>query len=334
MKISPLLFFILSLSFATHASEHAAQRRSNGLLKFIVEQEGLRDFGLFSLIGTRCARYLPREQKDNCKKAVRKMITNLDYDVIIADDKMKPRLTNAWGPSSFVFVAFKNNLITLLNSPKTSVYLRSLNENLYKYLTNEIKELNVWDFTKEHYKDDFTTSLVIAALFQDTSIMKLHLAYLEYSQTAGTSSFSKNKEYLGRVIDTINLILDSSEEHYRELFYPQAIQKDLNRNIYHFYVPLFLAKSLERDGFSKDEASSAALMLTLTYEFITSSQDYRYLYSDPKTITLTGKLKDIFGGYCGSNIGVRGMDFNKSFEVLRASFERSTEGAVELLLRH
>ena len=81
-------------------------------------------------------------------------------------------------------------------------------------------------------------------------------------------------------------------------------------------------------------AFSAALMLTLSYEFITASNDYRYLYQDPETVTLTGKLRDIFGGYCGSNIGVRGMNFNTSFQVIKESFARSTSDAVELLLRH
>lgn len=334
MKNAILLFFILIFSFATQAtSKDSAQRRSNALLRFLVEQESIRDLGLYSVIGTRCSRYLSRDEAELCKKAVKRMVQNLDYDIIISDDKMNKRSRDSWTPSSFVFVAFKKNLITLLNSPKTAVYLNDLNQKLYKYLLDEKAQLNIWDVTKAHYKDDYLTSLVIAALFQDTSIMKLHLAYLERAQTRGTSSFYSNKELLGRVIDTINLILDSSEEHYRELFYPEEIQRNLNRNIYHFYVPLFLAKSLEKEGFSKKMSASAALMLTLSYEFLTSSRDYRYLYADPSVITLTSKIKDIYGGHCGANIGVHGMKFFKNFEAIRATFERSTEDAVALLLQ-
>ncbi len=164
--------------------------------------------------------------------------------------------------------------------------------------------------------------------------MKLHLAYLERANTQGNMAFQSNKELLNRVIDTINLILDSSEENYRGLFYPQEIQADINRNIYHFYVPLLLSKSLELEGITSQFAYTAALMLTLSYEFITSANDYRYFYNDPERIEGLHKLKDIFGGYCGSNIGVRGMNFNKSFEVIRASFGRSTRDSVELLLKH
>ena len=164
--------------------------------------------------------------------------------------------------------------------------------------------------------------------------MKLHLGWLKLSRTRGNENFQDNIELLHRVIDSINLILDSSEDHYRALFYPPEIQKDLNRNIYHFYVPMFLSMSLERSGLSKQAAFSGALMLTLSYEFVTSSRDYRYLYNDPKTIESAHKVKDIFGGYCGSNIGVRGMNFNKTFQVIRESFLRSTEDTVEMLLRH
>jgi hypothetical protein len=299
----------------------------------MVEQEGLRNFALGSVIGTRCSRYLPREGRAPCKSAVKKMIQILDYDILITNNKA-PNPNQSWNPRSFVFVAFKSNLISLLSTTQTADYLSDLNQKLYQYLIGNLTEANVWDITRSHFKTDFLTSQAMATLFQDTSRMKLHLAYLERAGTRGNLNFQSNKEMLGRVIDTINLILDSSEDEFRELFYPKEIQKDLNRNIYHFYVPLYLAKALEQQGVTKRYAFSSALMLTLSYEFITSSPDYRFLFRDPETITNLYKVKDIFGGYCGANIGVRGMNFFKSFEVIRSSFERSTQDAVELLLRH
>lgn len=336
MKITMLLSLFL-ISFNLFAVEsNSALRRSNGLLRFIAEQHGFRDFALASIIGNRCGRYMEREAKTPCKAAVKKMIEILDYDIIFSADKkpMPVKPDETWSPRSFVFVAFKKNLINLLSSQKTAVYLNDLNQQLYKFLVGEKSRPNVWDVTKAHYKNDYLTSMAIATLFQDTSMMKLHLAYLEQANTPGNMNFQSNKELLSRVIDTINLILDSSEENYRGLFYPHEIQADLNRNIYHFYVPLYLSKSLEREGVKRQYAYSAALMLTLSYEFITSANDYRFLFKDPERIEGLHKLKDIFGGYCGSNIGVRGMNFNKSFEVIRASFGRSTRDSVELLLKH
>ncbi len=327
MKITMLLSLFLFCSNLFAVENNSALRRSNGLLRFIAEQEGLRDFALATIIGNRCGRYMDHNGKAPCQAAVKKMIEILDYDVIFSEDK-------TWNPRSFVFVAFKTNLINLLSNQKTAVYLNDLNQQLYKFLVEEKVRPNVWDITKSHYKTDYLTAMAIATLFQDTSMMKLHLAYLERANTQGNVAFQSNKELLSRVIDTINLILDSSEENYRGLFYPQEIQADLNRNIYHFYVPLFLSKSLEREGIEKQFAYTAALMLTLSYEFITSSNDYRFLLQDPERIEGVHKLKDIFGGYCGSNMGVRGMNFNKSFEVIRASFGRSTRDSVELLLKH
>ena len=334
MKKIILVSFLLILSSSLFANADTALRRSNGLLRFIAQSRGLRDFGLGQVIGSRCSSYLPSEKSRGCKEAVKKMIVLLDYDVIFSDDKTPPSVDETWTPSSFVFVAFKQNLISLLSQPKTAQYLYDLNQQLYKYLTGEKTKLNVWEVTKAHYPSDYSTALVMATLFQDTSSMKLHLAYLERARTQGNVSFQSNKELLSRVIDTINLILDASEEHYRELFYPEEIQADLNRNIYHFYVPLYLAKALEREGTTKENAYLASLMLNLAYEFVTQSKDYRYLFSDPDAITSVHTIKDIYGGYCGSNMGVRGLNFNKNFESIRATFERSVPDAVEMLIRH
>lgn len=330
-----VLFVFSSPLFAKSvAKPDSALRRSNGLLRFIAQSSGLRDFALGQVIGSRCSTYLERDRARSCKDAVKKMIAILDYDIIFSDDKTPPTPDETWTPSSFVFVAFKQNLIALLSQPKTATYLNDLNQQLYKYLTGEKATLNVWDVTKSYYSSDYTTSMVIATLFQDTSAMKLHLAYLERAGTPGNVSFQSNKELLSRVIDTVNLILDASEDSYRELFYPQEIQKDLNKNIYHFYVPLYLAKELERSGTQKEDAYLASLMLNLAYEFVTQSKDYRYLFTDPDVINGEHTIKDIYGGYCGSNIGVRGMNFTKNFESVRATFERSLPDAVEMLIRH
>lgn len=261
------------------------------------------------------------------------MIELLDFDMIITDHHFAPTGSESWRPGSFVFVAFKKNLLTLMSQEVTSRYLQDLNQRLYDYIVHGKSRPNIWAITKNFFKTDYMAAMVMASLFQDTSPAKLHLAWIERSGTKGNAFFISNKELLDRVIDTINLVLDSSEDNYRALFYPKQIQKNLNRNIYHFYVPLFLSKDLYKSArLKKEYAYTAALLLTLTYEFITSSNDYRYLYADPKTLTSRHKMKDIFGGYSGSNIGVRGMSFFKSFQVIRESFLRSTEDGVKLLL--
>lgn len=289
-------------------------------------------------MGKRCNRYMPESEKAPCRKAVLKMLQLLDYDVIFSKDQLyNPQSRESWTPSSFVFVAFKSNFLSLLNNPRTGIYLKDLNQRLYSYLVERTNRPNIWSVTMEHFKTPYLTALVMATLFQDTSHMKLHLAYLEKTESRGGQSFQQNKVWLSRVIDTINMILDNSEGHYRELFYPALVAKYVNRNIYHFYVPLFLAMNLENEGVKKEHAYAASLMLTLTYEFLTSSKDYRYLYKDPERLDPVRQLshiKDIYGGYCGSNYGVHGSNFNHNFEIIRESFGRSTEDAVELLLRH
>ncbi|MCM2348934.1 MAG: hypothetical protein NDI69_02865 [Bacteriovoracaceae bacterium] len=334
MKTITHIFFVLIFLSTAHAGIDTAQQRSNGLLQFIASQEGLRNIALSTIIVNRCKRYMSYSDRGPCKEAVKKMIELLDYDIIISDKKIPASRNNNWTPSSFVFVAFKTNLISLLNHPRTAAYLKDLNQQLYDFLTGAKSDLNIWDVTLKHFKSPYMTAMVMATLFQDTSIKKLHLAFLDRSSVRGSALYQSNKEMVSRVIDTINLILDVSDDNYRKIFYPKEIVPHVNRNIYHFYVPLFLSMSLNREGISPQFSYTAPLMLTLSYEFITSSNDYRYLLQDPEVITSLGKVKDIFGGYCGANIGIRGMNFYKSFEIIKESFARSTEDSVELLLRH
>jgi hypothetical protein len=256
----------------------------------------------------------------------------MDIDLIIDP---KANLTQeSWNPKSFVFVAFKNSFFQILSMPKTSNYLKDLNEKIYQYWTGELTHFSIWDHAQSFYHSRTMTAMVLAALFQDTSKMKLHLAWLESARVAGNVSFTTNKELLHRVIDTINLILDSSEDHYRELFYPEDIKRDLNRNIYHFYVPMYLSLALIKEGVPARYAYIAPLFLNLTYEFVTSAKDYRYIYSDPENILDEHTLKDIYGGYCGTNWAIRGEKYTKSFGLLRELFFHSSSEGVEFLLNH
>jgi hypothetical protein len=275
---------------------------------------------------------MPREKKIPCKEAVVSMVSLLDFDVVLTDDKIKPN--DNWTPNSFVFVAFKSNLLMLLNSKKSTKYLKELNGQLYTYLLGNNPSFNLWDFTKSHFKSDYLSSLVIAAFFQDTTIKKLHLAYLERTSLNGGEHFIENKELLSRVIDTFNLILDNSEDLYRPIFYPKEIQQNMNKSIYHYYVPMFLSRSLKEEGIKEDLAYVAPLLLTLTYEFFTSANDYRFIFFDPNTIRSSEKVRDIYAGYCGANFGLKGLNFNKSFESIRSRFSISTEKAVQMLIKY
>ena len=106
MKITMLLTLMLICTHTFAFESNSALRRSNGLLRFIAEQEGMRDFALSTIIGNRCGRYMEREGKAPCKAAVKKMIQVLDYDVIFSKDKKTtpPKPDETWSPRSFVFV--------------------------------------------------------------------------------------------------------------------------------------------------------------------------------------------------------------------------------------
>lgn len=295
------------------------------------------DAVLKSIIHTRCTRYMPPEKKDECQSAVSSMIDILDYDVILMKNTMPPLDEKAWDPRAFVFIAFKKRLIHLLSTPQTTIYLEKLNQHLSDYLLGLEKDLTIFEFTKNFYQSEDKASEVMAALFQDTTFRKLHLAYLEETDTKSNSQFESNKELLSRVIDMIGLVLDSSEENYKKLFYPENLHEYLNRNIYQFYVPFFLSKALIKSGFKKEQARVAPLMLTLSYEFVTSSHDYKFLYFDPSSISSTHKIRDIFASFCGTNLGTKGAvglkSKNGDYEEIKRAFETSTPMAVKLILK-
>ncbi len=332
MKITILSFLLLVISSYSFAAPSDNPGHVKEILKLLSGNRDVRNLALYSVLATRCSRYMTPEKKLPCKEAVASLVLQLDFDIVLTGDKESA--PDNWSPNSFVFVAFKSNLLMLLNTKKSTQYLRGLNEQLYFYLLGNNPEFNLWDYTKSHFKSDYAASLVIAAFFQDTSIKKLHLAYLEHTSLRGGENFIENKELLSRVIDTFNLILDTSEESYKPLFYPKEIQTEMNKSIYHYYVPMFISRSLKKDGVKDDMAYVAPLLLTLTYEFLTSADDYRYLFFDPMTIKSKEKVRDIYAGYCGANIGLRGLNFNKSFETIRARFSTSTEKAVQMLFKH
>lgn len=314
------------------AQPNGTPSQAREILKLLAGKKEVRNLALYSVLARRCNRYLSWDKRQPCKEAVANMVILLDFDMVITDDKNTG--PDNWSPSSFVFVAFKSNLLMLLNTKKTTEYLQQLNEQLYMYLLGNNPDFNLWTFTKSHFQSDYLSSLVIAAFFQDTSIKKLHLAYLEYTSLGGGEHFNENKELLSRVIDTFNLILDNNEDIFRPAFYPKEIRNYMNRGMYHYYVPMFISRSLRNGGDKEEFAYIAPLLLTLSYEFFTLADDYRYLFFDPLKIQSTDTIQDIFAGYCGANFGLRGLNFNKSFDLVKNRFSISTEKAIQMLFKH
>jgi hypothetical protein len=331
MKKISLVFLCIFLSNLARADEYTAIRRSNGLLRFIAKHETLRDFALFSVMAVRCTRYVLNGEASNCEDAVDEQIALLDYDLLVSSSG-NAILENLRDPESYVFIAFKKNTIDLLNKKETGTYLHLIQDRLTRFQTGaDPTATNLWETSVHFFGSESLAIKVMAALFQDTSINKLHLAYLERSGTRGSMYFEENKELLTQVINTINIIMDSSEAHYRTMFYPPKLQGLINRNIYHFYVPMYLGSALRERGVSAMNAAAAPVMLTLAYEFITSSRDLSYVYSDPTVVTDPQSLLDIFSGYAGARMGAN-LEFSMR-ESVEGAFKHSTASGVTLLLK-
>lgn len=329
------------LAFSTQIFAHAAPSRGmNPLLRFVAKVRVLREIALYTLMEERCTRYMKNSERESCYEAIDQKVTLLDFDILMGEDKHTPVLLDKNDLDSFVFVAFKKDFIRLLSDTKTDKYLTLVNAEMTKYLVGQkLTAPNLWDLTLSYYGNDFEAARALAVLFQDTSPVKLHLAYLEMSGVRGTTdAFDPNRELLGRTIDTMNMVLDANGENFQALFYPKAVQEKLHRTIYHFYVPTYLSMALRKKGVPDRFSFIAPLMLTLTYEFVTSASDYRYLFDDPEKLSYGDRAAewtagDIFASYSGVSFGMKRMDKMATLEEVRRAFDISTPNGVGVLMR-
>ena len=312
MKKVLITFFTLGLAFSLYGQSSSAPRQSDLDNNFI----------LYSLIAKRCERYMPVNNLADCRDSISAMVKVLDPHLMFPD-------TN-----SFLFIAFKKNLIDVLSKENTEVYLNNLQNEMNRFLVGENQKFNLWDFTLKHYKLPELAAQMIATLFQDTTHAKLHLVYLDKADIRGGPVFIRNKELLSLTIDTMNSLFDYSSTNAH--FFPRTINANLNRGLYHFYVPLHLSLQLKAKGTKKLMAFTAPFLMTLTYEFITTTPDYRYVLRDPATLDPRKhewKIRDIFAGYLGASMGTD-KKITKEFKFLTESFGASTKTTVNALLFH
>jgi hypothetical protein len=336
-SLSLALMFSLLLPQVASAGD-GQNKELKKIFKYVAGLPMAQNYALYTLISARCNRYVPFPDNYFCREAVGEQIKLLDYDIHFLSQKqqMNRSADESWNIDSFVFVAFKGALIELLSDPLTGQYLEKLKADLNDYLTGANPSFNLWEMTLKFYKSPVLAARTIGVLFQDTSLKKLHIAYLEKAQIKGKKSFLINLEKLSHTIDTINLINDYSRENYKAIFYPRPLKHLTNRNIYHFYVPLYMAMKLSKEGTTRRYALLAPIMQTLSYEFITIAQGYRYLIKDPiyiEGITSYGTLRDIFTGLSGAQYAFSKVMTAKDFDKMMVEFDKGTPAGVKYIVQ-
>ncbi len=316
MKNSILLIFFITIinntSFSkTHEIEnylpHNIEAIDEDLFKYFMGDKKSRDIGLNLLLETRSLRYAPSDlyYQSNLSNAIKDMVRTLDVDLHLFDTD--PAKT--WAPKGFVLAAFKNELVSLLNSTETNRYLSSLEEALIKALGGlvpvENPDFNLWEFTLKHFNlNKMKAAKYIAVLFQDTTFAKLHLELLDIKVLSKSKLYIRNIELLSDNLSRISMALTHNSKLAKKLFFPKLnILEDLNPNFYHFYVPMYLSMRLVEKSHKPYFAMTAAWLLTLTYEIASLEDDYRNILRDPKTLTNSWAIGDIYTGYIGTIIG-------------------------------
>lgn len=315
MKILFLLTFLSAFNSWSSDAPGRIDGNYNGPIQTVIEN--------------RCERYFSRNLIQNCRLNVRKMVKNLNIDLIILDNQTQ----TTWKPESFVFAAFQQDLIEVLSDPGTTKYLVKLKNTLESYLSGNIPKTTLIESSAPFFRTSFLSARAIAVLFQDTSIAKLHLRYLEHAHLDLQKTVFQNKDLLSEVIDVINLLYDFSPENYRNFFYPPSVAKILDKNIYHFYVPYYLVQLLTYRDMPMAQIHQASILMTLTYEFITTSRDFRFIFKDPETINSEQKVRDIYAGYSGSLLGLNYTGKQLTYDEMLANFKVSTRTSVLKILK-
>lgn len=310
------ILFVLSLLCGSivHAQELNALNQ-NPILRYLAASEPLRDLALYSIITKRCSLHLEVKKVAPCEEAVAVMLDEMDHDMIATSE------------TSFIFVSFKTDLLTMISDSRTTAYLKKINNVLNLYLTSRAP-FNLWQETLTHFQNEESAARALAVLFQDTGVRKLHLEYLNHVFNHPSPTQQENHELLSMVIETMNLITEYAEGNVQDLFYPSEVEKTFNPSLYHFYLPLSLSYRLLKKKIYPEMSYTAPLFMTLTYEFVTMAEDGSYLFRDPEVLSVEHqwKLRDIFAGHSGAAFAVKKRP--TAFKDLQIDFAKSVKTAV------
>ncbi len=211
-----------------------------------------------------------------------------------------------------IIVAFENKLRTLIFDPKIHHYLKELNvelENKYRFQ----ESFNLWDFTFEKMDQNKIKTLeVMAVLFQDTFGMN-NMVYFDRLFDNPEESWIFNIPPVNEALSNLNSILQTLSinnlnqhpDQYKWLeLYPtlnaNVLNKELDRSLYHFYVPAYLASKT---------STQSPLQAMLAFEFNAQyelSELKGWPYSMPKSIDLKTKkssIMQIYAGFQGAHFG-------------------------------
>lgn len=332
VMLAMFAFFGQSASAQMYFNPYQSETSNKNLLQKLIENSVFRNIALHKVISNRCSHYLKSyyEQR-TCKFATTEILRALNFDVEFLAEGTKDS-DNKWETGAFVFIAFKDSFNKMMSMKTINDYLVSVS-NGYNSFYNEVFEFNLWEHTVNYFKgNEDVAAHVIAILFQDTSTVKLHIRYSRRNFKDKTDLYQQNLDMLDMLIDNFNFSLEMNKERYLKSIFPKGMANYRNTSLYHFYVPLYLAKRLKLRGYSNRVAATTAFMLTMTYEMVSADPKYKeYIWKDPAKVTSSWKVQDIFQGYSGALMGVGFKSKIKSFQTAKKYFSESTKkGALYL----
>ncbi len=199
-------------------------------------------------------------------------------------------------------VAFSKTLHELLEKPSTLQTLSNLKvmidqASLYSQSSDKIDLMSA---LTDKVSNPPNALQLLAVLFQDVSPLRSHLAGLSQDK------MTQNSQIAQLNIQILNELITKFTSAEPGITCIPITQKELPKtciNMYHFFVPAYLAQQLRAQGISAGLAAFFPFLFNYFYEVASNTSPALTLVWEPRRMTNEWSIFDMYLGYIGASRG-------------------------------
>lgn len=320
-------------------------------LRFFTQSNELQTLAITFAMTDRCRRYLPRDEDGPfqslstqlyCDRLVRDFVKTLDKKSIHYQLPGEKRTYST-------IMVFIEEFKSLLQQPLTLSYLEKLNSDLESSFYG-LDTFHLLQTTQIYSKDQSEVLQKIAVLFQDNSTTQSPRYWLMANPI---EKWSQNVPLTKKIVEKYEKVMDQLHDNYwAEMghlgqkentssdLYPKNMaqqQSYINGQLYHYYVPAYLAHKIKAKGHGPKQAFFAPFIFNYLYEVGFGASLLQRAFTEPKTITDEKTLQDIYSGYAGALLGAGLSPLTQTardvFYILKKSPKEAVNALTEALTR-
>lgn len=251
------------------------------------------------------------EAQQHCKSYVKVFVKLLD--------KASLKMINQ-GREQYYTVVYKTELLSLLKHRYFQHFVQDLNQTLAQNQAIGVKQISVLKIAQKWFSHDHQTLAVMAAIFQDTSDLAVHLEWLSaQSQLDGIQ-----KENSKQLAEFFSQMLELKKRNKFEFVFVDdwALQLGVSsKQSYHYYVPALAAQKMQQQEVPMWAAMLIPYQFNYLYEILTNPDALSGLLQDAPRIQNHFEAQDIYAGYIGA---ARAVGYNGNLMPFQVFKDRIT----------